>query len=147
MQELSTTQAGAAAVDRAGQTGPGGSAGAVSGVPDWQGTLTLQYDRGPLGMAIIERYINHGTYDSTWHTGVEIDNNHVASVEYTNIQLSYKPIMTDRVTAEVYFNVTNLLDKDPPRAATFGFTGSTYTNTQLFDVYGRRYNLGLKVSF
>jgi len=147
MRELSTTQAGAAKVDRAGQTGPGGSGGTVSGVPDWQGTLTVQYERDNFGAAVEERYINHGTYDSTWRQGIDIDNNHVPSVAYTNLQLSYRPLMRDRLTAEVSFNVTNLMDRDPPRAATFAFTGSTYTNTQLFDIYGRTYTLGAKIEF
>jgi outer membrane receptor protein involved in Fe transport len=147
MRELSTQQAGAAKVDRAGQTGPGGSGGTVSGVPDWQGTLTLQYDRDAFGAAVEERYINHGTYDSTWRQGVDIDNNHVPSVAYTNLQLSYRPLRGDHLSATFYLNITNLLDRDPPRAPTFGFTGSTYTNTQLFDIYGRTYSVGAKVEF
>jgi outer membrane receptor protein involved in Fe transport len=147
MRELSTTQAGAAKVDRAGQTGPGGSGGTVSGVPDWQGTLTVQYERDAVAAAIEERYINHGTYDSTWRQGIDIDDNHVPSVAYTNLQLSYRPVMRERLTAEIFFNVTNLMDRDPPRAATFGFTGSTYTNTQLFDIYGRTYTLGARLEF
>jgi len=147
MRELSTTQAGAAKVDRAGQTGPGGSGGTVSGVPDWQGTLTLQYELDAFAAALEERYINHGTYDSTWRQGIDIDNNHVPSVAYTNLQLTYRPLRGDHLTAEVYLNITNLLDRDPPRAATFAFTGSTYTNTQLFDIYGRSYTLGARIQF
>lgn len=53
----------------------------------------------------------------------------------------------DRLTAEVFLNVSNLLDRDPPRAAAFVFTGSSYTNTQLFDIYGRQYTLGARVQF
>ena len=66
---------------------------------------------------------------------------------YTNLQLSYRPIRRDRLTTEVYFDVSNLMNRDPPRAATFGFTGSTYTNTQLFDIYGRMYTLGVRVQY
>jgi hypothetical protein len=109
--------------------------------------LTVQYDRDAFGAAVEERYINHGTYDSTWRQGVDIDNNHVPSVAYTNLELTYRPLRGNRVTAEVYLDVTNLLDRDPPRAAAFVFTGSTYTNTQLFDIYGRRYTLGARVQF
>ncbi|HXR92742.1 MAG TPA: TonB-dependent receptor, partial [Steroidobacteraceae bacterium] len=147
MRELSTQQPGAAPVDRAGQTGPGGSGGTVSGVPHWQGTATLQYERDQFSVAADERFIEHGTYDSTWQQGRDIDNNHVAGVMYTNLQLSYRPIRRDRLTTEVYFDVSNLMNRDPPRAATFGFTGSTYTNTQLFDIYGRMYTLGVRVQY
>jgi hypothetical protein len=76
-----------------------------------------------------------------------IDNNHVPSVAYTNLQLTYRPVRRDRLTAEVFLNITNLLDRNPPRAAAFVFTGSTYTNTQLFDIYGRQYTLGARVQF
>jgi iron complex outermembrane recepter protein len=147
MRELSTTQAGASKVDRAGQTGPGGTSGTVSGVPHWQATATLQYERDAFGVDVEERYITHGTYDSTWHDGIDIDNNHVPSVVYTNLQLTYRPIRNEHLTTELYFNVTNLMNRDPPRAATFAFTGSTYTNTQLFDIYGRTYTLGARLEF
>jgi iron complex outermembrane recepter protein len=147
MRELSTQQPGAAPVDRAGQTGPGGSGGTVSGVPHWQGTATFQYEQDRFGAAIDERFIEHGSYDSTWRQGVDIDDNHVPGVMYTNLQLSYRPVRGDRLTTEIDFNVSNLMNRDPPRAATFGFTGSTYTNTQLFDIYGRTYTLGVKVQF
>jgi outer membrane receptor protein involved in Fe transport len=147
MQELSTQQQGAAPIDRAGQTGPGGTGGAVSGVPDWQGTVTLQYEQDAFTVAVDERYINSGTYDSTWRSGVDIDNNHVPSAAYTNLRLTYRPIRSEKLKTEVFLAISNLMDRDPPRAPTFGFTGSTYTNTQLFDIYGRTFTLGAKVQF
>ncbi|MEP7242542.1 MAG: TonB-dependent receptor, partial [Gammaproteobacteria bacterium] len=147
VRELSTTLAGAAKVDRAGQTGPGGSGGTVNGVPDWQGTVSLSYSRGPLSVALQERYINRGTYDSTWRQGVDIDDNSVPSAAYTNMELAYQAPMTGHGSFQTYLNVTNLFDRDPARAATWGFTGSTYTNTGLFDVYGRRYNVGVRLNF
>ena len=52
--ELSTTQSGAAKVDRAGQTGLQG------GAPDLQGTFSLSYERGPLSATVQERYIASG---------------------------------------------------------------------------------------
>ena len=46
----------------------------------------------------------------------------------------------------ITFTVTNLLDKDPPVTGTFsGFLGyAGQVNTQLFDVLGRRFTLGVK---
>jgi iron complex outermembrane receptor protein len=141
IKELSTTQAGAAKVDRAGQTGLQG------GAPDWQGTFSLSYDRGPLSATVQERYISSGTYDATFVQGVDIDDNTVASAAYTNLEVSYKGEMSGRSTWQTYLNVTNLFDKDPPLVATWGFTGSTQTNSGLFDIYGRRYNLGVRLNF
>jgi outer membrane receptor protein involved in Fe transport len=141
LSELSTTQAGAATVDRVGQTG------AQGGAPDWQGTLSLSYSRGPLSATLQERYINSGKYDATYVEGVDIDDNTIASVAYTNLELSYRGSMAGDAGFQTYLNVTNLFDKDPPLVATWGFTGSQQTNTSLFDIYGRRYNVGVRLSF
>jgi outer membrane receptor protein involved in Fe transport len=144
LSELSTTQAGAAKVDRIKQTGSQVGGG---GAPDWQGTFSLAYERGPFAATIQERYINSGLYDATYVQGVDIDDNTIASTALTNLELSYKSELTGEATFQTYLNVTNLLDRDPPRVATWGFTGSTQTNSSLFDVYGRRYNVGVRFNF
>ena len=141
VKELSTQQVGAAKVDRAGQTG------AQGGAPDWQGTFYVTYERGPLSATVQERYINSGTYDATYVQGVDIDDNTISSFAMTNLELSYRGDLTTKGTWQTYLNVTNLFDKSPPLVAAFGFTGSTQTNTGLFDIYGRRYNLGVRFNF
>jgi iron complex outermembrane recepter protein len=149
VKELSTTQQGQLKVDRAGQTGTGNAttASPLGGAPDWQGTLSLSYDRGPFSATLQERYINSGTWDATFVQGIDIDDNTVASAAYTNVELSYKGEMTDNATWETYLHVRNLFDKDPPIAPSFGFTGSTQTNTSLFDIYGRSYSVGVRLNF
>jgi iron complex outermembrane recepter protein len=144
VRELSTTQAGAMPVDRAGQTGLQNAAGFA---PDWQGTFSLSYERGPFSATLQERFINSGTYDATYVQGVDIDDNTVASAAYTNLQLSYDSEMSGGGTWQTYLNVTNLFDRDPALVATWGFTGSTQTNSGLFDIYGRRYNVGVRINF
>jgi outer membrane receptor protein involved in Fe transport len=121
VKELSTQQVGANKVDRAGQTGltsPQGNS------PDWQGTFYLTYEHGPLSATLQERYINSGSYDATYVQGVDIDDNSVASYATTNLQLSYRGDLTSNGNWETYLNVTNL-----------------------FDIYGRRYNLGVRFNF
>jgi hypothetical protein len=144
VKELSTQQVGARKVDRAGQTGLTSTQG---NAPDWQGTVYLTYERGPFSATVQERYINSGTYDATYVQGVDIDDNTVASYATTNLQVSYRGDLTSSGTWETYLNVTNLFDKSPPLVAAFGFTGSTQTNSSLFDIYGRRYNLGVRFNF
>ncbi len=141
IKELSTTQSGAAKVDRAGQTG------LASGAPDWQGTFSVSYEHGPLSGTLQERYINSGTYDATYVRGVDIDDNTVASFAMTNLELAYRGDLSASGSWQTYLNVTNLFDKSPPLVATWGFTGSQQTNSGLFDIYGRRYNLGVRFSF
>jgi iron complex outermembrane recepter protein len=137
--ELSTTNAGAPKVDRVGQTG------LIGGAPRWQANLAVNYTRGPLSLVAQERFIGHGTYNSTY-TAADIDDNSVGSAAYTNLRLSYDiaPYSTDMT---LYANVTNLFNEDPPNAASWGFMGSSYTNESLFDVLGRRYSLGVRMSF
>jgi outer membrane receptor protein involved in Fe transport len=148
IDELSTTQAGAAKVDRAGQTGlVPGAGGTLGGAPDFQATLNLSYARGPVSVAIQERFIDSGKYDATWVEGVDIDDNSVPSALYTNLRVGYGSDLQGRGTYEVSLNVSNLFDADPPLAPTWGFTGSTHTNSSLFDIYGRRYNVGVRFNF
>lgn len=141
IDELSTTQAGAAKVDRAGQTGLGG------GAPEWQASFNFTYQRGAFSATLQERYIGSGTYDATWTEGVQIDDNTIDASLLTNLQLAYGGDLRTRGSYRVSLNVNNLFDEDPPLAASFGFTGSTQTNSGLFDIYGRRYSLGVRFNF
>lgn len=141
IDELSTTLAGAAKVDRAGQTGLAG------GAPDWQSTLNLTYERGPFSATLQERYLAAGKYDSTWTTGVQIDDNTIDAAWMTNLQFGFDGEWQGLGQYRVSLNVNNVFDVSPPLVASFGFTGSQSTNSALFDVYGRRYTLGLRVKF
>lgn len=94
-----------------------------------------------------ERYICDGTYDSRWTEGVQIDDNTIDASLITNLQLAYGRDLPGSGSYRVSLNVSNLFDEDPPLAPAFGFTGSTQTNSSLFDVYGRRYTLGVRFNF
>ena len=52
-------------------------------------------------------------------------------------------------TANVFFNVRNLLDRDPAVAAAFGSFADTLSpaNANLYDVLGRVLNAGVKIEF
>jgi iron complex outermembrane receptor protein len=141
IDELSTTQVGASKLDRAGQTGLAG------GAPEWQASLNLTYQRGGFMATLQERYICDGTYDSRWTEGVQIDDNTIDASLITNLQLAYGRDLPGSGSYRVSLNVSNLFDEDPPLAPAFGFTGSTQTNSSLFDVYGRRYTLGVRFNF
>lgn len=141
VDELSTQQAGASKVDRTGQTGLGG------GVPDWQGTASLTYQRGAFSATLQERYIAAGDYDATWTEGLQIDDNSIESYWLTNLQLGFDGEWGERGQYRLSLNINNLFDVSPPVVGSFAFTGSSSTNSSLFDVYGRRYTLGLRVKF
>jgi len=136
-----STTVGGAYTDTAGQTGVG------DGRPEWQGTLSVNYDRGPLNLYIQERYIDSGTYDARWTSGVDIDDNHVASALYTNVRLGYN-FEAGGGEWTAYLNVSNLFDKNPPLAPSYSdFFGTSHTNEGLFDIIGRRFTLGVNFNY
>jgi len=138
--ENSTTVKGVY-TDTAGQTGVG------EGRPGWQGTTSINYYNGPWTLFLQERYLSAGTYDARWTTGVDIDDNSVAAAFYTNLGLVYDFGGGEKEWA-AFLNVTNLFDKAPPLAPTYGdFFGSSHTNQGLFDEIGRRITLGLNFRY
>lgn len=145
LKDVSTTLAGASKIDRAGQTGQFGPTG---GIPEYQASLNLGYERGGFAASIQERYIGSGVFNAEWVEGVDIDDNSVESALYTNLHLSYgTEIGGGDTTYEVWLAVSNLFDEPPAFAPNFGFTGSSHTNSNLFDIYGRRYNVGVRFNF
>ena len=141
IDELSTRQVGAPKTDRAGQTGVAG------GAPDWQGTVSLGYTRGAFSTTLQERFINAGLLDNTWVQGVDVDDNTINAAWITNLQLGWDGAAWGESTYRVSLNVNNLFDSSPPIVGSFAFTGSQSTNTSLFDIYGRRYSLGVNFKF
>jgi outer membrane receptor protein involved in Fe transport len=140
--ENSTRLAGAAKIDRAGQTG-GSATGSVA-LPDLQLTGTFTYRNGPWQMYLQGHFIDSGVLDATLRQGIDIDDNTVASAFYTDLRLSWSTDAASIGSWEIYAKVENLFDRNPPRAADYSdFNGATHTNETLFDVLGRRYTLGV----
>lgn len=145
LDENSTTNLGAPTQDRAGETG------ALS-FPEWQFVAGVTYRQGPFAAFLQERYIGSGKrrYNDNRPDlgGVTIDHDSVSPAYYTDLQLSYRFGLRDASDIEVFSNITNLLDRDPPIAANHSaFGGSVPTNAALFDVLGRRFVLGARFNF
>ncbi|HEY3517646.1 MAG TPA: TonB-dependent receptor [Gammaproteobacteria bacterium] len=140
LNENSTTARGAAKRDVAGETGDGS-------LPEFKSTTYLRYAKGPFSLFAQERFIGSGTLDFDDVAGVTIDDNSVDSRYYTDMGLTWGPERSG-VNWELFFNVQNLFDKDPPPAASFAqFSGTRITNDRLFDFYGRRYAIGVDLTF
>ncbi|MFM1886691.1 MAG: hypothetical protein RL026_1848, partial [Pseudomonadota bacterium] len=146
--ENSTTNAGAAKVDRAGQTGGAGT-GTNLALPEYKFTASLNYRHGPLGVYVQGRFIGDGLLDANRNAVVKFDDNTVSSVFYTDMNLSWQQDDAAGRNWRAYLNITNLLDRDPPVVASFsslqGAVGQT--NPALFDLLGRRYVLGVALEF
>jgi outer membrane receptor protein involved in Fe transport len=144
LAENSVTNLGGTKQDRAGETG------ALS-LPETQVVSSLTYVRGAFTGFLQGRYISSGLRRYNGNRpeigGVTIDDNTVDSVIYTDFSGSYRlPIRGGDL--EIFCNVGNLFDVEPPLAANHTpFGGSTHTNATLFDTLGRRVVIGARFSF
>ena len=147
--ERSEALAGAAKIDRAGQTGIQQSDGLAYAYPEFKWTANASYTNGPFTAFLQERFIGSGKSENALVEGVNIDNNSVDSAFYTDVTLSYDFKLSNDISAQAFFNVINLLDEDPPVTPYYSvfFGYAEQTNSALFDLLGRRFNAGVRVSF
>lgn len=138
----SITNFGAPKMKRAGELG-------LLELPKWKTTANATYNRGPLSVFVQLRYISGGNIDNDEVEGVDIDDNSVDSVIYTDLRLAYNLPMFDGEW-EVFGTVTNLLDHDPPRVVNdFGWFGAAtnQTNAGIHDLLGRRFTVGVRFRY
>ncbi len=142
--------------DIAGQTG--GDTGFLSdfaGSPDWVHNLVFTYYRGPFMITAQGRYHTDGIIDKqTPKTGPDqpgYDPNVTGSVSVNrtpshftlNLTGSYAFDLDNIETMEVFANIDNALDKDPPFAS--GAVGGAHA--VFFPTLGRTYRLGVRLRF
>lgn len=144
LQENSITNLGQPKQDRAGETG------ALS-FPEFQVVAGATYRHGPFTAFLQERYIGSGKRrynDNGPNPGdPTIDVDRVSPAYYTDLHLAYNFDVHD-TALELFGSVTNLFDRDPPIAANHSaFGGSVQTNAALFDVLGRRFVVGARLTF
>lgn len=104
------------------------------GVPKWRVNGTVAYQDQVFGALVRARYISSGNYNST----VNLINNHIKPYTYFDLQLTTRIPMDTGPKMEVYMNVTNLFDKDPPVSSLY----SPY-----YDVIGRYVTVGARMRF
>ena len=146
----STQNRGGVKDQRAGQIGSGFA------LPKQKATMSLNYSNGPYSVFVQGRYIGDGILDrsliesQTAKTAANplggaalatIDDNHVGSVFYTDLNLRYNwEALGD---FQIYANVQNLFDRAPPNSpAAIGRTGTFELTPLIHDVIGRRYVVG-----
>lgn len=126
---------------------------------EWKATAMLNYSNGPLRWNLSARYTGGGYQSSTWNVADDagvvatwnVADNHIGSVTYFDTRLGYD-IRVGSGMLELYANVNNLLDRDPPRvmqefAVGTLYADSTYNTIFPYDVQGRRYSIGVNLKF
>jgi len=162
MDKNSTFILGSTSVTNAVGINGGGIVGGTGGNVDWQGSLNVNYARGPLTINWQERFINGGkivaTADSAGNpylntsvnpsaTGAGQVPNTIPAFFYTDLSATYK-FGKDR-QYEAFITVANLFNKAPPTdlgSAAFG-VGILPTNYTLYDTLGRNYTMGVRFKF
>lgn len=131
-------------VDRAGQNGA--IYGGPNGVPWGIVSLNMNYSLGKLGVNTNVRFVtgghqNNGTYgpDQDGYNPAlttSTTNNNVPAVTYVNFGLTYDFGQENKY--ELFFNIDNLFDRDPPPPA---------AGTAFYDLMGRTYKGGVRFAF
>lgn len=127
MEENSTTPLNSPKIDQAG-TGT---------IPDQTFTANLVYRFGDFGVNLQHYWQGETIRNATWVQGVDVDDNSLDSLQWTNLGLTYSGQFDSGSQWRASFNVNNLLDNAP----VFGGT------TRIGDELGRRYSLGFDYNF
>ena len=147
--ERSETNSSGITTDFAGQIGARQSDGVYLPYPDFKSTGSLTYRNGAFSGLIQGRYTSDGVHDVSAFASpqtVFLESNTVDDVLYVDLRLGYELDLAG-ADLEVFGNVTNLFDADPPLTPSYSaFLGySTQHNASVHDVLGRRFTVGVKV--
>jgi len=147
-------------INYAGVPGTAGSniGGGGGGVPSWRINSSVNYALDPVSLGFTFRYISGGLNQATWiecqtgcpvSSGVRLttDNNQVASAFFVDFNTAYTVHLGETAETELFFNVRNITNADPPIAVR-GPGGSSWdfppTNQGLYDIMGRVFRAGVK---
>lgn len=132
-------------VDSVGQ-----NSGQTSGTPDWIFRLSATLDMPDYSITAVGRGVSSGTYNNTYVVCTSgcpastaeaptIDNNHVDGTFYTDLNFTAK-IKVGGSDGQIFFNITNLFDKDPILLPETGLSA----NSTFSDLLGRSFRVGVR---
>ena len=152
VNDLITIDTAGVATDRAGQNGSGVSQ--PSGLPDYTINGFIGWSLDAFSAQAQVRHIPSGLFQVTnigpHQEGYSsllpnsFNDNLVEAVTYVNFNLQYRLVDEGNRQVELFGVVNNLLDKDPPNNLPSSFGP---TNNVLYDVVGRSYRAGVRISY
>jgi iron complex outermembrane receptor protein len=148
VNELTTVLPGNVIQNTVGQVS---SFNRLTGVPKWTGQGTISWDMEPFSVNLRARYVGAGVFSSTLHNGAgavnTIANNDVNDRVYFGLGGSYNlPILGQ--PAQIFGSIDNIFNLAPasvPSQAAGG-TNESSTNSTYYDVIGRLFKVGIRVS-
>lgn len=139
LNENSVLTPGSARDERAGDIG--------FGLPENKVTTNLTYARGPWSVFLQGRYLDGGTMNRTYTEGVQVNDNSVDSVFYTDLTFRFS-VDGGATPWQFFFTANNLFDETPP--ATYGGLGRAGVggpSSVLYDTIGPRFVAGVRVNY
>jgi outer membrane receptor protein involved in Fe transport len=142
--------------DIAGQTG--GDQGFLSdfaAAPNFAGNLTMSYLNDPVTVTLQTRWVSKGRLDKqnpklgpgddgyNPNLTYSVSDSTLPSYYVVNLNGSYNAKWFGLDNLNLWANVSNLLNKDPPFSA--GYVGGV--NAVYFDALGRTYRVGMRMAF
>jgi outer membrane receptor protein involved in Fe transport len=115
--------------------------------PEWTATAMAGYNFGDFGVSLVGRYYDSTLRNVTWTEGVQVDDNTTASQTTVNLILSYRGETANGGNWVTSFNATNLFDREAPIVPSESQRGGQQFISNVFDAYGRRYQLSLNYNF
>ena len=118
-------------------------------IPEWSGAVSATWMNGPLTVFAQERFIGSMTRVGGNIPGAVFADgtSGASSVFYTDLTVEYD--LPTNYETTLFLSVNNLFDKDPPLLAAINYNpGVVYPTGQiLYDVVGRYFTLGARISF
>ena len=129
------------------QAGVGFGSNALQASPKWRGTFFADYKVRDYGISISERFRSNLAY--TGDPTQIFSTPNAPAIFYTNLNLAWNFKAGAGRTGQLFFNVQNLFDKQPPPIAFLGANGSVGTFggfAQGDDPVGRYFTVGLRMT-
>jgi outer membrane receptor protein involved in Fe transport len=123
-------------------------------LPYWRLNTVLSYALQPVRVSLTERAFSHGKQFANYigclppscptNTAANptINNNSLPGAWYTDLSVMYD-IHVGSASGSLFFNIKNLLDKNPPAAESQIFF-AVPANAWLYDTIGREFRLGIR---
>ena len=127
--------------------GVGFSSNALQASAKVRGTFFVDYKVGDFGVAVSERW--RSSLSFTGDPTQIVSSTNAAAIAYTNLNLSWNFKAGATRAGQVFFNVQNLFNRQPPPIAFLGGNGSVGTFggfAQGDDPVGRAFSIGLRMS-
>jgi iron complex outermembrane receptor protein len=108
--------------------------------------LIANYNLGAFESFVQGRYIGKRKIDSTYNDSMVLDN-HIKPYWYADLTLSYRPEVKWVGDVQLFGTINNVFNKQPPTGVVTNSGTGTVTDNAAYDLIGRYFTLGVRMTF